>query len=499
MFKDFKDFVMRGNVLDLAVTMIVGTYWVYYKRLLRSLSAPARLTTIRRGCVVAFSVLCVPVFANAQTTITLDGSGTGKIFDGLGGVSAGASSRLLIDYPEPYRGQILDYLFKPNYGASLQHLKVEIGGDVNSTDGAEPSHMHSATDQNYTRGYEWWLMQQAKLRNPNITFGALAWGAPGWIGNGNYFSQDGINYILNFIQGAWSTYGLTIDEVGILNESDFDPYWIISLKAALQQAGLSTRIVAADQPADNGTIISDMVNISSLNSAVDIIGIHYPDGNGAPYYQLSRDQPVWDTEEGPWRGDWTGAMYLARAYNLNYINLKITLTEVWSLVTSYYDILPIPGSGMMYANTPWSGNYNVEPAIWATAHTAQFVQPGWQYLDSASGLLPAGSFVTLKNGSDYSVIIETTEAGNSQNLTFNITGGLSTGTVHVWETNSVSQFEQQSDITPVSGSFTITLAPGSIYSLTTTSGQAKGNAMPPPAAPFPLPYNDTFESYATGQ
>ncbi len=47
--------------------------------------------------------------------------------------SAGASSRLLIDYDEPYRSQILDYLFKPNFGAALQILKVEIGGDTWST------------------------------------------------------------------------------------------------------------------------------------------------------------------------------------------------------------------------------------------------------------------------------------------------------------------------------------------------------------------------------
>ena len=123
-------------------------------------------------------------------SITLDGAGTGRIFEGEGAISAGASSRLLIDYPEPYRGQILDYLFKPNYGANLQDLKVEIGGDMNSTAGSEPSHMHTASDQNYNRGFEWWLMEQAKLRNPNITLGILAWGAPGWIGNGQWFSQD---------------------------------------------------------------------------------------------------------------------------------------------------------------------------------------------------------------------------------------------------------------------------------------------------------------------
>jgi len=60
-----------------------------------------------------------------QTSVILNGNGSGRVFDGLGGVSAGASSRLLIDYPEPQRSRILDYLFKPGYGAALQSQ----GGD----------------------------------------------------------------------------------------------------------------------------------------------------------------------------------------------------------------------------------------------------------------------------------------------------------------------------------------------------------------------------------
>ena len=70
----------------------------------------------------------------------------GLRYDGHGGLSAGASSRLLYDYAEPYRSQVLDYLFKPGFGASLHMLKVEIGGDSQSTDGTEASHMHGNFD-----------------------------------------------------------------------------------------------------------------------------------------------------------------------------------------------------------------------------------------------------------------------------------------------------------------------------------------------------------------
>ena len=176
-----------------------------------------------------------------KTEIQVDGSGKGRIFEGVGAVSAGASSRLLIDYPEPERSQILDYLFKPNYGAALQHLKVEIGGDVNSTDGVEPSHMHARDDENYDRGYEWWLMEQAKRRNSQIMLDGLEWGAPGWIGGGTFFSQDNADYIAKFIEGARKYHGLTIDYVGIWDVTPYDNDWIKLLKSTLVAHGRSSR------------------------------------------------------------------------------------------------------------------------------------------------------------------------------------------------------------------------------------------------------------------
>ena len=172
-----------------------------------------------------------------RSEISLDGNASGRVFEGIGGVSAGASSRLLIDYPEPQRSQILDYLFKPNYGASLQHLKVEVGGDTNSTDGSEPSHMHTRTEENYDRGYEWWLMNEAKARNPKIILDALPWGAPGWIGNGKFYSQDMANYIVKFIQGARKHHGLDIEYVGIWNETNYDVGYIKLLKKTLVASG----------------------------------------------------------------------------------------------------------------------------------------------------------------------------------------------------------------------------------------------------------------------
>ena len=77
--------------------------------------------------------------ATGRTVITIDGHRLGLVFDGVGAISGGGGiARLLIDYPQAQRTQILNYLFGPG-GASLQLLKLEIGGDAAASDGAEPS------------------------------------------------------------------------------------------------------------------------------------------------------------------------------------------------------------------------------------------------------------------------------------------------------------------------------------------------------------------------
>lgn len=454
--------------------------------------------------IAAILVLAVrPVFA---LDITLDPNQPGRVFEGIGAVSAGASSRLLIDYPEPQRSQILDYLFKPDYGASLQHLKVEIGGGVNSTDGTEPTHMLTPTDQNYSRGYEWWLMQQAVARNPGIALDCLAWGAPGWIGNGNYYSQDMCNYIVNFIQGAQSHYGLGFAFTGTHNESAINSSWIKSLRSALNAQGLqSIGLVAADEWGGTWNIVTNnsygLLVDPALSNAVARIGAHYP-GSVSPSAAQTCGIPLWASEDGIGGSTWAAARKLGGIFNSNYVTGKMTATEIWSPITSYYDILPAADSGLMRANTPWSGNYTVAPAIWVAAQTTQFAFPGWKYLEGgASAVLPlGGTVVTLEstNHSDYSVIVETFDATGPQTITFHLTNGLSTAALNIWQTTESNQFANVGQLTPQNGVFTETFLPECVYTLSTTTGPSKGGATPPPPSAFPVPYKEDFESYAVG-
>ena len=136
----------------------------------------------------------------------------------------------------------------------------------------------------------------------------------------------------------------------------------------------------------------------------------------------------------------------------------------------------------------------------ATRTTDSFSQVGWQYLNGGCGeLIGGGSFVTLKSPSnDYSIIIETKDAKAPQQIRFQIGGGLSAHPLCVWRSNAAAQFVQQANIKPANGTFTLTLEPGAIYSLSTTTGQRKGSFGDVPAPkPFPFPYYETFDEYSS--
>ncbi|MFJ4411066.1 ricin-type beta-trefoil lectin domain protein [Streptomyces sp. NPDC088910] len=465
------------------------------------------------GLLIALLTVGVAPANAATTTITVDGTQGGRTFDGIGAISGGGgNSRLLTDYPAAQQAQILDYLFKPGYGANLQLLKLEIGGDANSTDGSEPSIEHVKGQINCDAGYEFWLAEQARARNPNIGLYGLAWAAPGWI-NGGFWSTDTINYLISWL-GCAKQHGLTIKYLGGWNERGHDVNWYVQLRAALNTAGYSGVQLVAD---DSGWgVADDMANNAAFNNAVSIIGTHYScaggDGGSADTCSSTaaarnNGKPLWDSENGSQDMN-TGAPALIRAITRGYTDAKMVSYFNWPLLAAIYPNLPYNTVGLATANSPWSGNYTIGASAWATAQVTQFTQPGWKFIDSASGYLGGaesnGTYVTIKSNttSDYSTVLETTTATAAQTVNLHVQGGLSTGAVHVWATQvnaptAATSFVHTQDITPSGGSYSLTLQPGYVYTVTTTTGQGKGTATGPAAHALPLPYSDTFDAVAT--
>uniref|UniRef100_A0A4W4HA08 Galactocerebrosidase n=1 Tax=Electrophorus electricus TaxID=8005 RepID=A0A4W4HA08_ELEEL len=464
------------------------------------------------ACFAVFCHIC-----SGDNYILDDTIGLGRAFDGIGGLSGGgATSRLLVNYDEPYRSQILDYLFKPNFGASLQILKVEIGGDAQSTDGTEPSHMHYENDENYFRGYEWWLMGEAKRRNPNITLIGLPWAFPGWVGHGEnwpfHFPDITVSYVVSWIIGAKQYHELDIDYVGIWNERSFDSKYIKLLRYTLDKSGLErVRIIASDNLWE--PITSFVLLDQELQEAVDVLGAHYPGTTILPEV-LKTGKTLWSSEDYSTFNNDVGGGCWARIINQNYVNGSMTATIAWNLVSSYYQELPFGRDGLMTAQEPWSGNYVVESPIWITAHTTQFTQPGWRYLQTVGHLNHGGSYVALTDQKgNLTVVIETMSHDHSvcirppllpynvtfQRATFSLKGSFVSVELQVWnskldfKTKKPVFFQKQNPIKVSNGSFTLDLNVDEVYTVTTvTTGQKGSYPEPPPSAPFPKAYKDDF-------
>ncbi len=462
-----------------------------------------------------------------STTITINGTKPGRTYYGVGAISGGGgTARLLIDYPEPERSQILDYLFKPGYGADVQVLKMEIGGDAEATDAAEPSFEHTPGHINCNAGYEIWLAQQAVALNPHIVLYALQWNAPGWVGDGqeNPWTQTDIDYLMSWMNCAKQA-GLNIAYLGGWNEhrllDGVTPTimnWFIDLRAALDTHGYaSTKIVALDTHVypccDFAQLLASHPRFSN---AIGVLGYHdicrYPTTGNACYVpQAAKEsgKPIWATEIGALRPP-GGTAALARTINNTFIQADVTATIEYPLVTAMPAGMPEEDRGLVSASQPWSGYYDVPLTTWVFAQTTQVTQPGWAYVDGADGQLGGGNWGTYdgympKDKSAWSLVVQTSDASRAQDVTVHIKGGLpGSAPVQVWSTNLNSPdpsqwFTQGTTITPAGGSFTATLQPGYIYSFTTTTGQGKcgvggdGSACPvtqPPTA-MPLPYSTT--------
>ena len=465
-----------------------------------------------------------------------DTAGLGLRWEGVGAISGGgATSKLLRDYDPAVASDILDFLFTPGFGLSLQMLKVEIGGDTDATEGAEPSHMHHAGDEGYARGYEWWLMKEAKKRNPGIKLYGLPWGWPGWLDPRatadkpakNAFADPALtaNYTLAWLLGAKREHGLDIDYVGQWNERNAPAAYAAALRAA----------VANSSQAGTTTVLDRLPHYPGTTDV--------PDGRGCAQYAWNATDSWrrWVDEEGSIY-DGRSARCLARCLNRGYISSCHTATIQWHLVSAFYDYLPWSRCGVAIANTPWSGAYEITSPTWALAHTSQFAPVGWRYAAHGSGvamLAHGGSMVTRvsPDRADFSIVLEKVAGGASsacargsnpasspraENVTLQFggallaaltgSGGGASKALAVWKSALASSNDEGANPpedqvfqrlpAPLSvgadGTATLLVGVDELFTITTLTAGGKGAKAIAPAAPFPVPYAQPYDDESVG-
>ena len=461
---------------------------------------------MKRLCISLSAMIAVS-FSFAQQSVTLDGAAAGKRFDGIGMVNGGGATAVLLkDYPEPQRSQIMDLVYRPMFGASVSSLLVEIPGDGNSTQGSMPSHEHERGKVDYHRGYMWWVLTEAKKRNPALTLDGAAWSAPGWIGNGTFFSQDGADYYVSWLRGLRDVYGLEMDAIGCRNEKGQSYDFVKRLRKTLDQNGFGNVKLHAFDNWYPGKLnfVKDMENDPALRDAIDIVSGHifFEGEHVSSEVQAAAGRmgkPVWNTEDHIYLKGFDCLITLVKCFNQNFIHNGVTKIVNWYDIAGVYPMEPYSDDPpVIHAYEPWSGHYRVRQALWGYAHYGQFTHVGWHYLDGGcKNLDGGGSVVALASPDrkDYSLIVETKGAEQVQTLTLDIKD-LPKAKLCVWKSDEKEQFVQAAGVKPRHGRLTLTLEPNTVYSLSTLTGQQKGSFGDIPASkPFPFPYKETFDEY----
>ncbi|MFZ4450784.1 S-layer protein [Salibacterium aidingense] len=231
-----------------------------------------------------------------EEMVIIDGNDVDEYnrFKGFGTVTANNTSRLLLDYKEEHPAQyweIMNALFNKETGAGLAHVKVELGGDVNSSSGTEPATMRYEDEPaNVLRGAGFQFAADAKSINENITTEILRWGEPRWTwqdaADGDYESR--YQWYKQTMDAVEEEYGFALDYIGISQneraqngnhriEEEWLEYFTSHLK---KEPNYNTdykdiKLVAADGYRDTASISQTLLDNEELMDEIDVISSHY--------------------------------------------------------------------------------------------------------------------------------------------------------------------------------------------------------------------------------
>lgn len=474
------------------------------------------------------------------------------LYRGAGMVTGNNSSRLLIDYkwenPDAYR-KILEYIFGDK-GLAVTHLKIEMGSDINSSSGTEPSVKRSEDETaDVTRGAGYQLAADAKKINPDLTLDMLWWSEPAWIKQAADTYAARYKWYKETLDAAYKTYGLKFDYVSATqNERGADNTWIKYLSKALKAEKncpydySAIKIVAGDEVC-TWNVAEDMLNDAELMKAIDVFGSHYTSHSTETAQRIAAEygKELWFSEastpmvysRGTYRYDATGSglcgingiLDIANRYITMYPGGKMTLCEYQPIISAYYDGVCYIHKHFINACDPWSGYFYLDSGFFMQLHFSLFIKKGWAFIDDACygdgkkggdghALVDAVySYTTAADMAtgDYTTVITNT---TSESITYDfIVKNLdkSGAKIHVWETRGPDSRSGKSDenyfknintITPThngdgSYSYSIVLKPDSLVTLSTVEiAYNEADYINAPAeskAVLMLPYSDDFK------
>lgn len=403
---------------------------------------------------------------DTYTVVSIDGNTVnmdeGTVYRGLGVVTGNNSSRLLMDYktenPEAY-WEIMNLLFKPDYGAGLTHIKIEFGTDVNSSSGTEPSIMRSEDETaDVTRGAGFMFAADALSINPDITVDLLRWGEPKWVTDAFDVSQENgfearYKWYKAAIDGAYDKYGMKFTHISAdMNEpGTIDTEWIIYFADRLnneteQRYNYSEIKIVASDEVGSWKIADEMMTNEVLRDAVDILAEHYNTwaSDNAKALNTTYGKEIWYSEgvastniaslavtsNGSGINDENGALDVCNRIINGYYNGRMTMYEYQPAVAAYYSGAKYFPKSLLNAQNPWSGYYEADSGIWTSAHFTHFIENGWRYIDSAcygdgkenhSITETTNNYMTVMDTEtgDYSLII-CNDSAEQRNYTFTL-------------------------------------------------------------------------------
>ena len=403
--------------------------------------------------------------------------------------------------------------------------------------------MRSADEVDCHRGYEWALMKEAVKRNPSITLYGLPWSWAGWLGFGANTPYTNVSataeYTTNWLECGRDAHGLNVSMIGIWNEEEFSVDYILALRKRLDAGGFAhVRIIAPDGGGHGmDQVAKEMATNASVKAAVAALGSHYPGAAGTSPQVRGAGVPLWAAEDYSTYSDATGAGCWGRLLVQN-LGWDFTATISWYLIGSFARGMDYDSDGILRAEWPASGHFELTPMLWTTMHWTRFVKPGWRALPCTDASVPTGRCALAAGGNyaalasdsdDFAIIVHAFRhntskcircdpktdwvVADSQTVSFQLQMASPPKLVHAWRSctswvygndtsaNESSWFVQQPDVTvSATGALEVEILADCYYTFTSVGGVSK--PVPPAAVPkseaFPLPFSDDFDGRTVG-